>query len=180
MSKYAKDDIVSVNPKRIPDKVRMSDTRDGSNNVVSKDEVINAVNESGLDLVLVTDKPDIPVYRLVDIGKHRYEMKKNAKAKRNDSPKGKEFVFSPLIGDHDYDTKMRQLRKAMGDHEITVSSIRNYRTSNGFPRGVSLKRLAYDPEFILQRVLSDLKDDLEVKSANISDRRIQFILKPAT
>lgn len=173
-------DFKPADLRTLPARVRLNDTRDGSNDIVSKDDVIKAVHDSGMDVILVTDKADIPVYRLVDIGKLQYQQNKAAKANKQATQKGKKFVFSPGIGDHDYDTKMRQLRQCIGVHEITISSIRNFRTSGGFPRNVSMHQLSVDPDFILSRVLNDLKDELEVKSRNVGNRSIEFILKPVT
>ena len=64
---------------------------------------------AGLDLVLVSDKVDPPVVRIMDFGKLQYEQKKNLKAQRKNqvAQKLKEVKFHINIDTHDYDYKLK-------------------------------------------------------------------------
>lgn len=87
---------------------------DGQNiGVVSRAEALGRAQEVGLDLVLLAENGNfgVPVVKVMDFGKSLYEKKK----KKNESKKHqsviqvKEIKISPKIGEHDYQTKMKQM-----------------------------------------------------------------------
>ena len=67
---------------------------------------------AGLDLVIIADegREGVPVAKIMDFGKSLYEKKK----KQHDAKKHqkviqiKEIKMGPKIGEHDFQTKMRQ------------------------------------------------------------------------
>ncbi|MDD3118239.1 MAG: translation initiation factor IF-3 [Victivallales bacterium] len=65
--------------------------------------------EAGLDLVLVAEKAEPPVCRIMDFGKLQYEQKKNLRAqkKNNATQKVKEVKFRVNIDAHDYEFKIK-------------------------------------------------------------------------
>ncbi len=65
--------------------------------------------EAKLDLVLVAEKSDPPVCRIMDFGKLTYEQKKNIKAQKKHviTQKLKEVKFHINIDKHDYDYKLK-------------------------------------------------------------------------
>ena len=83
--------------------------------IVSKNDAIQLSKERGLDIVLVTDKADPPVYKLVNLDKYRYEQKKRekelAKKSRQSQIKTKEIKLRPVISDHDLGIKIKQITK---------------------------------------------------------------------
>lgn len=64
---------------------------------------------AGLDLVVVSEKSDPPVVRIMDFGKLQYEQKKNLKAQRKNTAvqKLKEVKFHMNIGSNDYAYKLK-------------------------------------------------------------------------
>ena len=52
---------------------------DGKSEVMKKGKAVEAANQLEMDLVLVSDKADIPIAKIVDYGKYVYEQKKKAK-----------------------------------------------------------------------------------------------------
>lgn len=73
-----------------------------------------------LDLMLITDKSDVPVVRICDYEKAIYALKKNAK-KQQPKPL-KEIELSVNIADHDLDTKVNQARKFLeSGHKVKVT-----------------------------------------------------------
>jgi len=86
-------------------------TQDGENiGVVSRIQALRQAEEAGLDLVLIEAKDDTPVVKIMDFGKSLYEKKKKTiEAKKHQKViQIKEIKMSPKIGDHDYQTKIKQ------------------------------------------------------------------------
>ena len=79
-------------------------------NIVSLETAREMAKEAGLDLVVVADKADIPVVRIMNFGKLQYEQKKNLKAqkKNNAAQKVKEVKFHVTIDKHDYEFKIKK------------------------------------------------------------------------
>ena len=69
--------------------------------------------EAGLDLVEISPDANPPVAKILDYGKYKYqEQKKPAEArKRQKVVEMKEIKMRPSIDDHDYDVKMRAIRR---------------------------------------------------------------------
>ena len=78
--------------------------------VVSYAQARDLAAESGLDLVMVSDRSTPPVVRIMNFGKLRYEQKKNLKAQRRNTAaqKLKEVKFHITIDDPDYQTKIKK------------------------------------------------------------------------
>src|SRR5438445_2632794 len=88
-------------------------TQDGENiGTISRNQALRQAEEAGLDLVLIaqTGKEGIPVVKIMDFGKVLYEKKKKTiEAKKHQKViQVKEIKMSPKIGEHDYQTKIKQ------------------------------------------------------------------------
>jgi translation initiation factor IF-3 len=88
-------------------------TQDGENiGTISRNQALRQAEEAGLDLVLIaqTGKEGIPVVKIMDFGKVLYEKKKKTiEAKKHQKViQIKEIKMSPKIGEHDYQTKIKQ------------------------------------------------------------------------
>lgn len=86
---------------------------DGVNvGVITRGQALKMAEEVGLDLVLLADsgKEGVPVVKIMDLGKALYEKKKKqAAAKKHQKViQVKEIKIRPKIGEHDYQTKMKQ------------------------------------------------------------------------
>ena len=70
-------------------------------------------DEAGLDLVEIVPNANPPVCKILDYGKFRFtEQKKQAEArKRQKVVEVKEIKLRPGIDEHDYDVKMRAVRR---------------------------------------------------------------------
>ena len=77
--------------------------------VMSKKEALTKADDLDLDLVLISDKSEMPVTKIIDYGKFKYERKKKeSEAKRNQKQvETKEVRLRPNIGQHDLDVKIR-------------------------------------------------------------------------
>ena len=72
-----------------------------------------AAEEAGLDLVEISPNANPPVAKILDLGKLKYaNQKKAAEARKNQKViEIKEIKMRPNIDDHDYDVKMRAVRR---------------------------------------------------------------------
>ncbi|KQZ82775.1 translation initiation factor IF-3 [Mesorhizobium sp. Root157] len=69
--------------------------------------------EAGLDLVEISPNANPPVAKILDLGKMKYaSQKKAAEARKNQKViEIKEIKMRPNIDDHDYEVKMRAVRR---------------------------------------------------------------------
>lgn len=69
--------------------------------------------EAGLDLVEVSPNAEPPVCKILDYGKYKYEQQKKAAEARKKQKivEVKEIKISPRIEKHDYEVKMRNMRR---------------------------------------------------------------------
>ena len=86
---------------------------DGANvGVVARAQALQMAEQAGLDLVLLSDsgKDGVPVVKIMDLGKALYEKKKKqTEAKKHQKViQIKEIKIRPKIGEHDYQTKIKQ------------------------------------------------------------------------
>lgn len=75
-------------------------------------KALQMAEEQGLDLVMITEKANPPVCRIVDYKKFLYEQKKKEKELKAKQQKVviKEIRFGPQTDDHDYEFKKRHAR----------------------------------------------------------------------
>lgn len=76
-------------------------------------DAIKMASEQGADLVLLSDKSEPPICKIVDYKKFIYDTEK--KSKPNKSAQLKEIKLSPNIGEHDIDFKSKNAIKFLED-----------------------------------------------------------------
>jgi translation initiation factor IF-3 len=76
-------------------------------------DALKLAEDAGLDLVEIVPNAEPPVCKILDYGKFRFlEQKKAAEArKRQKVVEIKEIKMRPGIDDHDYETKMKAVRR---------------------------------------------------------------------
>lgn len=81
--------------------------------IYSLEEALQKADSMGLDLVLINDKADPPVCKIIDYGKFKYSVEKKKKANAKKQIKGeiKELKLSYKIDTHDFDVKVRAALK---------------------------------------------------------------------
>jgi translation initiation factor IF-3 len=106
--------------------VRLVDADGTVLGVVPIDEALRKAEDSGLDLVEVASKGDPPVCKILDYGKYKYEAqkKKNEARKKQKTIEVKEIKMRPGIDVHDYDFKMRAVRKFLGEGDKVKVTMR--------------------------------------------------------
>lgn len=87
--------------------------------VISRDEALRLAREVELDLVMIapSGKDGVPVTKIMDFGKVLYAKKKKlAEAKKHQKTiQVKEIKLRPKIGEHDFQTKIRQAVQFLND-----------------------------------------------------------------
>lgn len=80
-------------------------------------EAIEKAEEMELDLVLINEKADPPVCKIIDYGKFKYiqEKKKKDNLKKQIKTEIKEVKMSYKIDQHDFDVRMRAVQKFLED-----------------------------------------------------------------
>ena len=80
---------------------------------IGTDEARALAEEQGFDLVEVSPEAKPPVVKMMDYGKFKYEQQKKAAEARKKQKviEIKEIKMRPTIDIHDYDVKMRSMRR---------------------------------------------------------------------
>lgn len=153
-------------------KVRVIDENGENIGVVYTREAIAMAQEVGLDLVEVSPGADPPVCKFLDVGKFKYESQKKAAAARKSQKvqEIKEIKMRPNIDDHDYDTKMKAVKKFIeeGDKVKLTLRFRGRELAHG---QLGLK--------LLERVRDDSLDYAKVEQLpRMEGRQMLMILAP--
>lgn len=140
--------------------------------ILPRMEAIALAKEAGMDLVEVAATADPPVCRIMDFGKFKYEQQQKKKeAKKNQSVvQIKEIKVRPKTDDHDYETKLRHIRRFLGDGDRCKVTV--------FFRGREIVHKDRG-QAILERVIEDTKDIGKVEQEPSAEgRTLQMLLMP--
>jgi len=153
-------------------KVRVID-QDGENlGVLYTREAIAIAQEAGLNLVEVSPGADPPVCKILDIGKFKYESQKKAAAARKNqkTQEIKEIKMRPNIDDHDYDVKMRAIKRFFEEGDKVKITLRF--------RGREMAHQELGQQ-LLDRVKKDTAEIAKVESEpRFEGRQIVMVLSP--
>ena len=153
-------------------KVRVIDENGENLGVMYTREAIEQAAEVGLDLVEVSPNADPPVCKFLDVGKFRYEAQKKANLARKSqkTQEIKEIKMRPNIDDHDYDTKMRNVVKFIGEGDKVKITLR-FRG-----RELSHQQLGMA---LLRRVQDDVAEIAKVEAfPRLEGRQMLMVLAP--
>jgi translation initiation factor IF-3 len=93
--------------------VQLIDAEGQNRGVTNLADAIKLAEDASLDLVEIVPNASPPVCKILDFGKFRFlEQKKSAEQrKRQKIVEIKEIKLRPGIDDHDYEVKMRSVRR---------------------------------------------------------------------
>ncbi len=93
--------------------MQLIDAEGKNRGVVEINEALQLAEEAAMDLVEIVPTAEPPVCKILDYGKFRFlEQKKAAEArKRQKVVEIKEIKLRPGIDDHDYETKMKAVKR---------------------------------------------------------------------
>ncbi|HEY9650808.1 MAG TPA: translation initiation factor IF-3 [Coleofasciculaceae cyanobacterium] len=165
-------DLPQINERiRFP-KIRVIDTDGEQLGIISPQEALRIAEEKELDLVLVSDKADPPVCRIMDYGKYKFEQEKKAREarKKQHTADVKEVKMRYKIEDHDYQVRVNQAVRFLKDGDKVKATI----TFRG--REIQHSDLA---ESLLKRMATDLQEIAEVQQAPKREgRNMMMLLSP--
>ncbi|MDY6805849.1 MAG: translation initiation factor IF-3 [Cyanobacteriota bacterium] len=150
-------------------KIRVIDADGGQLGVMEPKEALVLAEEKELDLVLVSDKADPPVCRIIDYGKYQFEKKKKDKeAKRKQhNAELKEVKMRYKIEEHDYNVRLSQAERFLkaGDKVKATIPFRG--------REIQHSNLARD---LLNKMAKDLQELAEVQQYPKQEGRSMMML----
>jgi translation initiation factor IF-3 len=152
--------------------VRLIDQTGHNLGVVGIADALARAVEAGLDLVEISPDATPPVAKILDFGKFKYqEQKKAAEArKRQKIVEIKEIKMRPSIDDHDYDVKMRSIKRFFDDGDKVKVTLR-FRG-----RELAHQELGWE---VLQRVKVDTEPIAKVESEpRMEGRQMVMVLAP--
>jgi translation initiation factor IF-3 len=137
--------------------------------IKSIEEALALAQEKGLDLVEVAPNADPPVCKIMDFGKYKYEQQKKLQSarKKQTQVQIKEIKFRPKTDDHDYQTKLRHIRRFLGEGDRCKATI--------FFRGREIVHKDRG-QAVLDRVVRDTADIAKVEQDARAEGRTLFIM----
>jgi translation initiation factor IF-3 len=160
---------MNVNEKIRAREVRLIDANGDQLGVKSRQEALEIAQKRNLDLVLVAPNAKPPVCRIMDYGKYRFEQQKKEKEARKKQKviSVKEVRFTPGIGDHDFETKLKNARKFLQKGDKVKAAVR-FRG-----RAITHKELGRE---VLDRFAEEVKDIATVETKPKMEGRNMFMM----
>jgi len=165
-------DLPQINERIRYPKIRAIDTDGTQLGIIAPQEALRIAEEKELDLVLVSDKADPPVCRIMDYGKYKFEQEKKAREarKKQHTADVKEVKMRYKIDDHDYQVRVNAAGRFLKSGDKVKATI----TFRG--REIQHANLAED---LLKRMAADLQDVAEVQQAPKREgRNMMMLLSP--
>ncbi len=140
--------------------------------IIDTKEAISRARALGLDLVEVSPIADPPVCKIMDYGKYKYEESKKEKAakKKAHTYQLKELTLRPKIEEHDYQVKLKNLRKFLTAHSKVKITVKF--------RGRELSHTELGKK-VLDRLIKDSEDLGSIEQpVKIEGRHMIAVLNP--
>ncbi len=163
-------DLPQINERiRFP-KIRVIDSEGAQLGIMAPLEALRLAEEKELDLVLLSDKADPPVCRIMDYGKYKFEQeKKKAREarKKQHTADVKEVKMRYKIEEHDYNVRVKQAERFLKDGDKVKATV----MFRG--REIQHSDLA---ETLLNRMATDLEPFGEIQQAPKKEGRNMMML----
>ena len=118
--------VHQINEEILDKEVRLIGSEGEQLGIMSAEDALKIAIEQDLDLVKIAPGSNPPVCRVMDYGKFRFEQtKKEKEAKKNQRViEIKEIRMSPGIDTNDFNTKLKNAQKFLGDGDRVKVSVR--------------------------------------------------------
>nr|YP_009731961.1 translation initiation factor 3 [Gracilaria edulis]QHS70530.1 translation initiation factor 3 [Gracilaria edulis]UAD85561.1 translation initiation factor 3 [Gracilaria edulis] len=161
-----------VNEKINYNQIRLIDVSGSQLGIYSSKDAMNMALNAGLDLVLISEKSNPPVCRIIDYGKYKFIQEKKAKEakKKQHNVTIKEVKMRYKIDVHDYNVRINQaLRFLQSGDKVKANVI--FRG-----REIQHAQLAIE---LLNKMAKDLSKISEIQQPPSKDgRNVIMILSP--
>lgn len=151
------------------DQVRLVDPEGEMLGVMSLEDALDKAFGYGLDLVEVSPNADPPVCKILDLGKHKYEAQKKANEarKKQKTIDIKEIKMRPGIDEHDYQTKMKAVRRFIEEGDKVKMTVR-FRGREMAHQNIGLQ--------VLHRVRDEMDEVAKVEQPPNSEGRLMTMV----
>lgn len=153
-------------------KVRLVDFSGKQLGIYSSSEALDLASEQGLDLIVISNKSEPPVCKIIDYGKYKFSQEKKAKEakKKQHHTLLKEVKMRYKIEEHDYKVRISQALRFLKSGDKVKATI----ILKG--REIQHSDLAID---LLNKMARDLKENSNIQQAPTKEgRSIVMVLKP--
>jgi translation initiation factor IF-3 len=133
---------------------------------------LDMAQAAGLDLVEIAPNSSPPVCKILDYGKYKFQAQKKAAEARKKQKvvEVKEIKLRPMIDDHDYDVKMRSMKRFFEEGDKVKITLR-FRG-----REMAHQELGYK---LLERVKADTGSFAKIESEpRFEGRQMVMMLAP--
>ena len=137
--------------------------------VVSVDQARYLAEQYGLDLVEMGGNAQVPVVKLLDYNKYRYQQEKHARATPKQKTELKEMRLSFSIDAHDLSTKAGRAKEFLAAGHFVRAYIQLRGRENVFPEKAKQR---------LEQFREILDAAVEQPVSHVG-KRVQIILKPS-
>ena len=152
--------------------VQLIDQEGQNRGVVAFFDALKIAEDAGLDLVEIAPNSAPPVCKILDYGRFRFlEQKKQAEArKKQKTVEVKEIKLRPGIDKHDYDTKMKAVRRFFEEGDKVKLTMR-FRGREMAHTDIGMR--------LLDKVRDEMGELAKVESAPMMEgRQMVMILAP--
>jgi translation initiation factor IF-3 len=153
--------------------VRLNGPENEPLGVVPIAEALRLAGEQDVDLVEIVAQADPPVCRLMDYGKFKYEEQKKAAVAKSKQKivEVKEVKFRPGTDEGDYNIKMRNLRRFIGEDGDKGKITLRYRGREITHQDIGMR--------LLERIRDELADIAVVEHMpKLEGRQMIMVLAP--
>nr|YP_009315516.1 Translation initiation factor 3 [Liagora brachyclada]SCW24174.1 Translation initiation factor 3 [Liagora brachyclada] len=152
--------------------IRLIDVQGSQIGILSLNEALQSAQNAGLDLVLISNKSNPPVCRIVDYGKYKFNLEKKAKEakKKQHNSHLKEVKMRYKIEAHDYKVRINQALRFLQANDKVKATI----TFRG--REIQHANLAIE---LLYKMAKDLEEVSDIQQSPSRDgKNMVMILTP--
>jgi len=156
---------------RVP-KVQLIDDEGNNRGVVSIEDALAAAEEAGLDLIEIAPNSEPPVCKIGDLGKMKYQSQKKAAEarKKQKTIEIKEIKMRPNIDTHDYEVKMKAVRRFFEEGDKVKLTLRF--------RGREMAHMELGMQ-LLNRVREEVEEIAKVEAEpKLEGRQMMMVLAP--
>jgi translation initiation factor IF-3 len=152
--------------------IQLIDDQGANRGVMPFFDALKIAEDAGLDLVEISPNSSPPVCKVLDYGRFRFaeQKKANEARKRQKVIEIKEIKLRPGIDDHDYDVKMKSVRRFFEEGDKVKVTLRF--------RGREMAHVELGAK-VLQRVKTDTAEMAKVESEpSMEGRQMTMVLAP--
>ncbi len=152
--------------------VQLIDEAGGNQGVMPFFDALRLAEEAGLDLVEIAPNSTPPVCKILDYGRFKFDQQKKAAEarKKQKTVEVKEIKLRPGIDDHDYEVKMKAVRRFFEEGDKVKVTLR-FRGREMAHQDLGVK--------VLERVKQEMADISKVESEPMLEgRQMVMIMAP--